>query len=88
MRSAISRSTPLTLAVVSLFLPAAGALAAPAPSTSALEREIASVLPTREEDAWLEVPWRTNIFEAIEEAGRTKKPVFLWVMNGNPLGCA
>jgi hypothetical protein len=55
---------------------------------TALGKRIAAVLPTGEEDRWLEIPWRTNIGEAIGEAQRAGKPVLLWVMNGNPLGCA
>ena len=77
-----------------LFL-AAGCLSrgfaqAPAaqPAETALEKRIAAVLPTQEEDRWLEIPWRTNIGDAIAEARRSNKPVLLWVMNGNPLGCA
>ncbi len=52
-----------------------------------LEERIASVLPTQEEDRWLEIKWRTNIAAARAEAARENKPVFLWVMNGNPIGC-
>jgi hypothetical protein len=36
----------------------------------------------------MQIPWRSNILEAIEEGRRTGKPIFLWIMNGNPLGCA
>jgi hypothetical protein len=61
---------------------------ASAPGASGLEKRIASVLPTQEEDRWLQIPWRTNVMEAVTEAGRAGKPVMLWVMNGNPLGCA
>ena len=52
-----------------------------------LEERVRSVLPTAEEDRWLEIPWRTNLAEARAEAERQNKPVLLWVMNGNPLGC-
>jgi len=55
---------------------------------SSLQDRVAALLPSSEEDRWLEVPWRTNMMTAISEAGRAGKPVLLWVMNGNPLGCA
>jgi hypothetical protein len=66
--------------------PAEERSAPPAPNRS-LEERIAAVLPTEEEDGWLEIKWRTNIAAARAEAARENKPVFLWVMNGNPIGC-
>jgi hypothetical protein len=64
--------------------------AAPVETTpsSSLEKRVAAVLPTPDEERWLQIPWRTNIVEALAEARRVGKPVMLWVMNGNPLGCA
>ena len=56
--------------------------------TLSLDQRVAALLPTAAENGFMQVPWRTNIMEAIAEAGRANKPVFLWVMNGNPLGCA
>lgn len=56
-------------------------------SNRSLDQRIAAVLPTEEEDRWLEIQWRTNIAAARAEAARENKPVFLWVMNGNPIGC-
>ncbi len=52
-----------------------------------LESRIASLLPTEEEDRFLKIPWRTNLLEARAEASEQKKPIFMWVMNGDPLGC-
>jgi len=59
--------------------------AAQAPQT--LEQKVASVLPTPEEDRWLQIPWRANVMEARAEAERQNKPLFLWIMDGNPLSC-
>ena len=52
-----------------------------------LDAKIASVLPTPEEDRWLTIPWRTNLMEARLTAQQLRKPLFMWVMNGNPQGC-
>ena len=52
-----------------------------------LDERVRSLLPTADEERWLEIPWRTNIADARAEAERQGKPVLLWVMNGNPLGC-
>lgn len=44
------------------------------------------VRPRPEELSWQAIPWQTSIPAAIELAERERKPVFLWTMNGNPLG--
>ena len=51
----------------------------------ALNRKIAGVRPTVEEDRYRQIPWRTNLAEALKEAQSQKKPLFIWAMDGNPL---
>ena len=34
--------------------------------------------------AWKKVSWRTCLLDALKEARRDKKPVFLWVLGGEP----
>src|SRR5205814_832624 len=46
-----------------------------------------AVLPTATEDRYLSVHWRTNLMAARREAQAQGKPLFLWMMVGNPLGC-
>lgn len=65
---------------------AADLAAADAPGAT-LERRIASVVPTPAEEKFLMVPWRTNVMAAREEAQRAGRPLFLWIMVGNPQGC-
>ena len=48
---------------------------------------VEEVLPGAEESAWLEIDWKTDLWEAREEAARTGKPIYLWEMDGHPLGC-
>ena len=62
-------------------------VAASAQTPLALDQKVASVLPSDDEWRWMQIPWRTNVMQALAEAGRANKPVFLWVMNGNPVGC-
>jgi hypothetical protein len=56
-------------------------------STADLDDKIASVAPTAAEDRYLAIPWRQNLMRARDEAQRDGKPLFLWIMNGHPLGC-
>jgi hypothetical protein len=42
--------------------------------------------PSREE-AWQHLPWQLSLLEARDQAARAKKPVFLLVRSGHPLGC-
>ena len=71
--------------VWSLFsglLLAAGAVSAQA----ALEERIDRLLARAEENRFLEIDWRTDLLEARAEANEVGKPMFMWMMNGNPLG--
>jgi hypothetical protein len=47
----------------------------------------AAILPTKGEERWREIPWRTTTWDAVVEAAATEKPVLLWAMNGHPLAC-
>ena len=58
--------------------------AAVAPS---LDEQVASVLPNPDEERFLSVGWRTNLMRARLEAQAAGKPLFLWIMVGNPQGC-
>jgi hypothetical protein len=46
----------------------------------------ASIVP-REEEAWQTIPWQIDLLAARELAASSKKPLFIWSMNGHPLGC-
>lgn len=39
------------------------------------------------EEAFLSLDWHTTFASAVLEADRVDRPVFLWTMNGHPLGC-
>jgi hypothetical protein len=38
-------------------------------------------------EVWRSIPWKTSLVEAQNQAAREKKPLFIWSMDGNPLGC-
>ena len=46
-----------------------------------------TIRPSADELRWAEIPWRTDLWEGCREAAVAERPVFLWAMNGNPLGC-
>jgi hypothetical protein len=58
-----------------------------AEAVSDLDTKIAAVLPNSQEDAWLQIGWHTNLMQARALAQNEQRPLFLWVMNGHPLGC-
>lgn len=52
-----------------------------------IDEKVRALLPRPEEEMWLRVRWRRDLLAAREEAERVSKPLFLWVMDGDPLGC-
>ena len=47
----------------------------------------ARIDPSPEELAADTLPWEPNLLAGVREAAKQDKPLFLWVMNGHPLGC-
>ena len=48
---------------------------------------LAYIRPKPEELRWQAIPWQTDLRAALLLAEEVGKPIFLWTMNGNPLGC-
>ncbi|MGD1979405.1 MAG: hypothetical protein PVJ98_08435 [Akkermansiaceae bacterium] len=61
--------------------------ALPTSFSSAKDDVISEILPSPAESAWLEIDWKTDLWEARQEAARMNKPIYLWEMDGHPLGC-
>ncbi|MEM9015751.1 MAG: hypothetical protein AAGC68_01970 [Verrucomicrobiota bacterium] len=40
-----------------------------------------------EDATWRSIPWKTSLLDAQAEAARDGKPLFIWAMDGHPLGC-
>jgi len=90
-----SLSPALLAAALLTLLGAAGAAdlnGAPVPSfeTASLPADRwsklhAGVFPPAEK--WTEIPWETDLIAARKRAAREGKPLFLWIMDGHPLGC-
>lgn len=52
-----------------------------------LDARVKAVMPTAAEERFLAIPWRLDLTDARVDSARTKKPIFLWLMNGHPMGC-
>ncbi|MFT4588781.1 MAG: hypothetical protein ACI8QF_002888 [Limisphaerales bacterium] len=48
---------------------------------------IQSELQLDTDAAWRSIPWQTSLLKAQAKAATERKPIFIWAMNGNPLGC-
>ena len=57
------------------------------PKKTPLDERIQSVLPGADEEKWLKVAWVSDLARGRFEANAARKPIFLWLMNGDPLGC-
>jgi hypothetical protein len=57
------------------------------PDTGAFRQLLAYIRPRPDEVKWQEIPWQTDLWEARRLAAQQGMPIFLWAMNGNPLGC-
>ncbi len=40
-----------------------------------------------EEEKWRKIAWIPSLWSGIEFANEKQKPIFVWAMNGDPLGC-
>ncbi len=39
------------------------------------------------DEAWRTIPWKISLLEAQKTAAKEQKPIFIWAMDGHPLGC-
>ena len=38
-------------------------------------------------ELWRTIPWKISLLDAQKTAAQVKKPIFIWAMDGHPLGC-
>ena len=59
-----------------------------APASEASFRRLhKSIFPAPGEEKWRRTPWIPSIATGLRMAQQRKRPIFLWAMNGDPLGC-
>jgi len=39
------------------------------------------------DEPWRTIPWKISLLEAQRLSVEEKKPIFIWAMDGHPLGC-
>lgn len=54
---------------------------------SNFDKLVEKIKPKEKEIAWKEIPWRSDLKEAITESANKDLPLLIWAMNGDPLGC-
>jgi len=59
----------------------------PGPTSDQFDKLRTLIKPHADEDKWAEIPWTANLWEARQRAAALGKPILLWEMDGNPLGC-
>lgn len=76
----------LSLALATLTLSAPTQEPVPALDDVEVERVAAALTP--DPDApWRSIPWRIELLAAQREAAAAGLPLFVWAMDGHPLGC-
>ena len=55
--------------------------------TEAEARHLIEELRLDPDAAWRTIPWKIRLLDAQRDAAREGKPIFIWAMDGHPLGC-
>jgi hypothetical protein len=55
--------------------------------TDAEFRRLHKLLQPNQDELWRTIPWEIGLLDAQRIAAREKKPIFIWAMDGHPLGC-
>ena len=55
--------------------------------TDAKFRELHKELQPAGNEPWRTIPWKIALLDAQRNAAKENKPIFIWAMDGHPLGC-
>jgi hypothetical protein len=70
-----------------LALLIAGLLCAPQGLSDSDCKKLHDSLKPPAAELWRDIPWKVSLVEAQNLAAKEKKALFIWSMDGNPLGC-
>lgn len=78
------------LAATSSFAIAQPFSLATAATTAISEQEflrLQKVLQGDATESWRTIPWKIGLLDAQRTSAQQHKPIFIWAMDGHPLGC-
>lgn len=82
------RLPPLVFVLTALTLQLAAQSADPeTPPSEARVAELRRLLTRDPGASWLTIPWQTDLLAAQRSAAESHRPLFVWAMDGHPLGC-
>ncbi|MGI9473710.1 MAG: hypothetical protein ACR2NZ_19365 [Rubripirellula sp.] len=55
--------------------------------TDAKCSQLLTELEPGREEVWRTIPWKLAVLDAQRIASEEDKPIFIWAMDGHPLGC-
>ncbi len=55
--------------------------------TVARYRQLLEELTPPADAPWRTIPWKISLLDAQQAAATEGKPIFIWAMDGHPLGC-
>ncbi|MBT3270513.1 hypothetical protein HN371_25440 [Candidatus Poribacteria bacterium] len=55
-------------------------------STNSLERDLTHISSASKETRWRDISWNPDIWDGRVKAAEAGRPMFIWAMNGDPLG--
>lgn len=55
-------------------------------SKGEFQKLMTQLTPSKDEP-WRTIPWKISLLDAQRTAAKVKKPIFIWAMDGHPLGC-
>jgi hypothetical protein len=50
-------------------------------------RRLHAELQPAADEPWRTIPWKIDLLDAQKTAAGERKPIFIWAMDGHPLGC-
>lgn len=57
------------------------------PLTDAQFNKLHNELQPGDDEPWRTIPWKIALLDAQRSAAKQNKPIFIWAMDGHPLGC-
>lgn len=57
------------------------------PLTDAKFRELLEQLQPTSDEPWRTIPWKISLLDAQRNAAQENRIIFIWAMDGHPLGC-